>query len=155
MRLQPKKTKIPKKQKYFNFDNILSLNSDLDLSNKEEMDKWFKLISSHTGMIYYPADENEYAKLTQKFSNSCVNFWFNDDSKEFHFKVVLDDECYIAGDSYDFRDKVSFYTNLFNTNDYIMWHSARELIDELKKINNGIKQYYIDKKKQELLKDFQ
>ena len=90
MRLQPKKTKIPKKQKDFNFDNILSLNSDLDLSNKEEMDKWFKLISSHTGMIYYPADENEYAKLTQKFSNSCVNFWFNDDSKEFHFKVELD-----------------------------------------------------------------
>lgn len=153
MRLQPKNLK--KQKNKFNFDNILSLNRDLDLSNKEEMDKWFKLISSHTGMIYYPANENEYAKLTQKFSNSCVNFWFNDDSKEFHFKVELDGECYIAGDSYDFRDKVSFFTDLFNTDDYLKWHSAREVIDELKKINNGIKQYYIDKKKQELLKDFQ
>lgn len=150
-----KPPKRPKKEKDFNFDNILSLNSDLDLSNKEEMDKWFKLVSSHTGMTYSPADENEYAKLTQKFSNSCVNFWFNDYSKEFHFKVVLDDECFIAGDAYEFRYKVSFFTDLFNTDDYIMWHSARELIDELKKINNGIKQYYIDKKKQELLKDFQ
>jgi hypothetical protein len=149
----PKIHNKPKKK--FNFDNILSLNSDLDLSNNEEIDKWFKLVSSHTGMIYSPANEIEYAKLTQKFSNSCVNFWFNDDSQDFHFKVELDDECYIAGDAHEFMDKVSFYTKLFDTTDFIMWHSARELIDELKKINNGIKQYYIDKKKQDLLKDFQ
>lgn len=80
----------------------------MNLSSKKEIDKWFKLVSEHTGMIYTPADEKEYAKLTQRFSsNSCVFFWFN------------------------------------------------EVIDELKKINNGIKQYYIDKKKRELLKDFQ
>lgn len=152
---QQKKPKRPKKQKDFNFDNILSLNSDLDLSNKEEIDKWFKLISSHTGMTYSPADEKEYAKLTQRFSNSCVFFWFNDVVNEFYFKVVLDDEVYLSGDSHEFRDKVNLFTNLFDTDDFIMWHSAREVIDELKKINNGIKQYYIDKKKSELLKDFQ
>lgn len=149
MRTQQKK---PKKK--FNFDNILSLNRDLNLSSKKEIDKWFKLVSSHTGMIYTPADEKEYAKLTQRFSNSCVFFWFNDYEKSFYFKVVLDDEVYLAGDAYEFRDKV-FFTNLFNTDDYLKWHSAREVIDELKKINNGIKQYYIDKKKRELLKDFQ
>lgn len=68
---------------------------------------------------------------------------------------MVDDEVYVYGDAHEFRDKVNFFTNLFNTNDFIMWHSAREVIDELKKINNGIKQYYIDKKKRELLKDFQ
>ena len=97
----------------------------------------------------------EYAKLTQRFSNSCVFFWFNDVMKEFYFKIVLDDEVYLSGDAYEFRDKVNLFTNLFDTDDFIMWHSAREVIDELKKINNGIKQYYIDKKKQDLLKDFQ
>jgi hypothetical protein len=67
---------------------------------------------------------------------------------------VLDDEVYLAGDAYEFRDKV-FFTNLFNTDDYLMWHSVREVIDELNKINDGIKQYFIDKKKKEILKDFQ
>ena len=73
MRTQPKKLKKPKNK--FNFDNILSLNRDLNLSSKKEIDKWFKLVSEHTGMIYSPADEKEYAKLTQRFSNnSCVFF---------------------------------------------------------------------------------
>jgi hypothetical protein len=120
----------------------------------KEIDKWFKLVSEHTGMIYSPANEKEYAKLTQRFSNSCVWFWFNDYEKSFYFKVVLDDEVYLAGDAYEFRDKV-FFTNLFNTDDYLMWHSVREVIDELNKINDGIKQYFIDKKKKEILKDFQ
>lgn len=150
MRKQPKRPKIK-----FNFDNILSLNRDLNKSSKKEIDKWFKLVSEHTGMIYSPANEKEYAKLTQKFSNSCVFFWFNDEEKEFHFKVVLDDEVYLSGDAYEFRDKVKLYTRLFEPDEYLEWHSVREVIDELKKINNGIKQYYIDKKKQELLKDFQ
>ena len=150
MRTPPKK---PKKK--FNFDNILSLNRDLNLSSNKEIDKWFKLVSEHTGMLYSPADEKEYAKLTQRFSNSCVFFWFNDVEKSFHFKVVVDDEVYVYGDAHKFRDKVSFFTNLFNTDDFIMWHSVREVIDELKKINNGIKQYFIDKKKRELLEDFQ
>lgn len=152
MRTPPKK---PKKHKDFNFDNILSLNRDLDLSNNEEIDKWFKLVSSHTGMIYSPANDFEYAKLTQKFSNSCVYFWFNEVVKEFHFKIELDGECYIASDGYEFRDKVNFFTDFFKTDDFLMLHSVSEVIDELKKINIGIKQYYIDKKKIELLKDFQ
>lgn len=153
MRTPPKKPKKPKKK--FNFDNILSLNSDLNLSSKKEIDKWFKLVSEHTGMIYSPADEKEYAKLTQRFSNSCVLFWFNDEEKDFHFKVVVDDDVYVYGDAHEFRDKVGLFTNLFKADDYLKWHSVREVIDELKKINNGIKQYYIDKKKRELLKDFQ
>lgn len=153
MRTQQKKLKKPKIK--FNFDNILSLNRNLDLSNNKEIDKWFKLVSEHTGMIYTPADEKEYAKLTQRFSNSCVFFWFNDVVKEFYFKVVLDDEVYLSSDAYEFRDKVNFYTDMFKPGEYLMWHSVREVIDELKKINNGIKQYYIDKKKSELLKDFQ
>ena len=153
MRTPQKKLKKPKIK--FNFDNILSLNRDLDLSSKKEIDKLFKLVSSHTGMIYSPADEKEYANLTQRFSNSCVWFWFNDVVKTFYFKVVLDGEAYINGNAYEFRDKVNFYTKLFDADDYLKWHSVREVIDELKKINNGIKQYYIDKKKKEILKDFQ
>ena len=153
MLTQPKKPK--KKKNKFNFDNILSLNRDLDLSSKKEIDKWFKLVSSHTGMIYSPADEKEYAKLTQKFSNSCVFFWFNDYAKEFHFKVMLDGEVYIPGDAYEFRDKVNFFTKMFETDEFLEWHSVREVIDELNKINDGIKQYFIDKKKKEILKDFQ
>ena len=121
----------------------------------EEIDRWFKLVSSHTGMIYSPANDIEYAKLTQRFSNSCVFFWYNDIYKDFHFNVELDDECYLAGDAYEFRDKVNFFTDLFKADDFLMRHSVREVIDELIKINNGIKQYYIDKKKQDLLKDFQ
>ena len=150
MRAQPKKPKIK-----FNFDNILSLNRNLDLSNMKEIDKWFKLVSEHTGMIYSPANEKEYAKLTQRFSNSCVFFWFNEVVKTFYFKVVLDDEVFLSSDSYEFRDKVNFYTDFFKPDEYLKRHSVREVIDELKKINNGIKQYYIDKKKRELLEDFQ
>lgn len=150
MKPQQKKPEIK-----FNFDNILSLNRNLDLSNMKEIDKWFKLVSEHTGMIYTPADEKVYAKLTQRFSNSCVFFGFNDIDKTFYFKVVLDDEVFLSGDAYEFRDKVNIFTNLFKPGDYLMKHSVREFIDELKKINNGIKQYYIDKKKKELLKDFQ
>lgn len=153
MIILPKIHNKPKKK--FNFDNILSLNRDLDLSNMEEIDKWFKLVSSHTGMIYSPANENEYAKLTQKFSNSCVFFWYNDIYKNFYFKVKIDSDIYLSSDAYEFRDKVNIFTNLFKTDDYLMGHSVREVIDELIKINNGIKQYYIDKKKQDLLKDFQ
>ena len=68
---------------------------------------------------------------------------------------MVDDEVYVYGDAYEFRDKVNFFTKLFDADDYLMWHSVREVIDELNKINNGIKLYYIDKKKIELLKDFQ
>ena len=153
MRTQQKKLKKPKIK--FNFDNILSLNRNLDLSNMKEIDKWFKLVSEHTGMIYSPADEKEYAKLTQRFSNSCVFFWFNDVDKTFYFKVVLDDEVFLSSDAYEFRDKVNFYTDFFKPDEYLKRHSVREVIDELKKINNGIKQYFIEKKKSELLKDFQ
>ena len=150
MLAQPKK---PKNK--FNFDNILSLNRYLDLSNKKEIDKWFKLVSEHTGMIYTPANEKEYAQLTQRFSNSCVFFWFNDDLNGFGFKVIIDDEVYFH-DAYEFSDKVNIFTKFMSDiNNYIKWHSVRDVIDELKKINNGIKQYYIDKKKRELLEDFQ
>lgn len=154
MRTQQKKLKKPKNK--FNFDNILSLNRNLDLSIMKEIDKWFKLVSEHTGMIYTPADEKEYAQLTQRFSNSCVLFWFNDDLNGFGFKVIIDDEVYLSGDAYEFSDKVNIFTKLMSDiNNYIKWHSVREVIDELNKINNGIKQYFIDKKKSELLKDFQ
>lgn len=143
----------PKKQKNeFICDIELSPNSDFNLNNKKDAEKWFSYISKHTNMTYEPGTalnctRCRYCVLINQIEYKIV-LWFSK-SSGLHFSF----ESQSASFEQDFAPYFA-NSSLLYVKDLFFNSTVGEFVAELNKVIKSLKQYQIQKKKQDIEKDF-
>ena len=148
MLTHPKKQKKQKNE--FNYDIELSPNSDFNLKNKKDAEKWFSYISKQTNMTYEPETAHNwnrcrYCVLINQIEHRIV-LWFSK-SSGLHFSI----ESKLASFEHDFAP---YCSSLLYVKDLFFNSTVGEFVAELNKVIKSLKQYQIQKKKQDIEKDF-
>ena len=150
MLTQPKKQKKQKNE--FNCDIELSLNSDFNLKNKKDAERWFSYISKLTNMTYEPETAGNWTRCKYSVLINQIEYrivlWYSPYSG-LHF----DFDCQLASFKHDFAQYCE-NSSLLNVEDFFNNSTVGEFVAELNKVIKSLKQYQIQKKKQDIEKDF-
>lgn len=147
---------LPKKQKKqkneFICDIELSPNRDFNLNNQKDAEKWFSYISKHTNMTYEPETAHNWNRCRYCVLINQVEYrivlWFSK-SSGLHFSI----ESQLASFEQDFAPYCA-NSSLLNVKDFFSNSTVGEFVAELNKVIKSLKQYQIQKKKQDIEKDF-
>lgn len=136
----------------FQTSNTLGGHSHFNLKNQKDAEKWFSYISKQTNMTFEPETAHNWSRCKFSIFINQIEYrivlWYSS-STGLHF----DFDSQLASFKYDFAPYCA-NSALLNVKDFFNNSTVGEFVAELNKVIKSLKQYQIQKKKQDIEKDF-